>query len=127
MENLSFTHAEALAISNSLSHLKDTTFVDPKSKLTYLIFTALPIPVDKNEQSELRDMLASFFEGGGRDKTELDLFESREREDVFTVALFGISPLKQGANFLTLLLGQFVNQGGLLQYGFRIHQQSILF
>lgn len=123
--NEHFTREEAVKICLSKQHLLRQEFITPKSRIKYVVNFIVPVPANKDEIDEFRELVAEYLQT--KDRTELFKFDARPRADEFVPVLFGRADLKGGENLLSVPLHSFVDQEGQIMYGFQVHPQSILF
>ena len=112
-----FTREEAVKLCLSFQHLVRQQFTSERG-ITYDINFIVPVPANKEESDEFRDLLEGYLRTG--DRTELFKFDVRERPDEFIPALFGRAHLKGGTNLLCVFQCQFVDQEGRIQLGFEV-------
>lgn len=128
MENdeIYLSYNEAFKIGQSFLHYIGTEFKSSTSGHIYQIFTVNPIPF--NEINEFRELLSTFIQTQGANKIELQLFESRARNDNFIVLLCAkTKSLNTGLNLLSIGLRRYVQEDGSLKYGFPVDRNLNLF
>lgn len=112
-----------------MEHLKGTSFVNPKSKITYFVLTIMPVPESAEEQEELRELLHDSIQSRGANQDKLAEFESRLRDDKFTVTLWALGSIRltDSINLLSISLCPFVDEEGHMKYGFQAYPGKWLY
>lgn len=117
-----FTREEAVKLCLSYQHLIHHTFTYEDGRV-YTVNFILPVPY--NEINEFVDLLKGYIQTG--DRTDLFVFDARQRKDEFIPVLFCRVDIGIHANLLSVCLSLFADQEGQLKYGFEINSDHLLY
>lgn len=120
-----FTRKEATDISKSFKHLSGQEFIIPKSGIKYVVYFVVPVPANKEDIEEFRELVYEYLQSGSNNK--LKEFDSIPRKDEFIPYLFCRGDIKGGANLLSVSLCPHVSENGLHRYGFEVYPNYYLF
>lgn len=118
-----FTREEAVKLCLSHQHLVGKQFAVPDGMI-YTVNFIVTVPANKYEMDEFRDLVGVYLQTG--DRTNLFIFDQRQRKDEFVPVLFGRADLKTGANLLCVPLRSHVDQGGQMKYGYEVYHDHWL-